>query len=196
MEQVEIDFEFRTVDQTSERGIYAAYPSFTNTPRVRRYRNIIQSTFLVTGRFIALASGKRPRMREPDACPLLTSRHLLRPNRPLVPFAFLSLLRVSHGHRKLHPARPLVKHKQVPPRTDCLSRFVLPFPPLHPFFSPPLVLPYLCRTLTVPFNPLIRVKTNRVAPWFHLLSPTIVNLKRVIMSCYLSPYRISIIKIR
>lgn len=78
----------------------------------------------------ALASGKRPCMREPDACPLLTSRHLLRPNRPLVPFAFLSLslslLRVSHGHRKLHPARPLVKRKQVPPRATALSLSLRP----------------------------------------------------------------------
>lgn len=44
-------------------------------------------------------------MCKPDACPLLTSRHLLRPNCPLVLFLF-SLLQVSHGHRKLHPARP------------------------------------------------------------------------------------------
>lgn len=119
-------------------------------------------------------------MRKPDACSLLTSRHLLCPNCPLVLFLFslshsFFLSQVSYGHRKLHPARPLVRHEQVPcarsrVHTRCLSRFVLPY--LFCFIST-WTLDY--------FNPVVRVQTTQGEfPdfLFHFIDRSIVKQNR------------------
>lgn len=108
-------------------------------------------------------------MRKPDSCSLLTSWHLLCPNCPLVLFLFslsLFLFRVSYGHRKLHPARPLVRREQVPRARSrvhthvgslasfsLLSSFLLSFLPCLFCFIWTLGVYY--------FNPVVRTKTTQ-----------------------------------
>ena len=86
-------------------------------PRPQTLRNSVHSSLHL--RFITLVNRKCSCMRKPDACSLLTSWHLLCPNCPLVLFLLslslsLSLSLESYEHRKLHPARPLVRREQVP----------------------------------------------------------------------------------
>lgn len=68
------------------RSVKIEYRYLGFISRPQSHRNSVPSSLY--RRFITLVSRKCSRMRKPDACSLLTSRHLLCPNCPLVLFLF------------------------------------------------------------------------------------------------------------